>query len=320
MSGVCRFLSPGILIQVSIALWLMQVLSAGPCSAEDPSSSDLVRHFAIQSNSPASSIFNCAKEIGKYTEDHGVADELVKLGSSAIPAIETALDSIATRGRQSEFAFNADWLLYAYARIKGPAAHGRLLAMRNSPTLAFLQESLDHATATSLGLTSYISSSEEPVERGDCRGVIDPGDMLDQLIQAWERNDQVWVERSLGPNAKSALASWAEDRTWAQVRAELWPGKAEDRPSVGYRFTTPGWWLPSHEPVTVNDRSPVNPDIITTFADHSGHECGQYRLTFLKRTDRNQLPAYFVDNSDVSGLLRLIASCAKAEEAGTEWP
>jgi hypothetical protein len=298
-----------------IALPLMQLVSTGHCSAQNQSASDLVRHFAIQSASLASSassaVFSCTQEIAKYVEDRGVADALVKLGPSAMPDIDAALDSIVARGPQSEFAFNAEWLLNAYARIEGSAAYGRLHRMSNNPRLGFLQGSLDRSTAISLGLTSYVTSSEELAERGDCRGVIDPNDMLNQLILAWERNDRVWVERSLGTRAKSALASLMQGRTWEQARTELWLGKAEYCTSVGYRFTSLGWSSPSHQPVTVNDRSPVNPDINTTFADHSGRECGQFRVTFLKEPDQDQRPAYFINNSDVAGLLRLIASCAE---------
>lgn len=299
------------------ALLRFGFVAAGHCSAQNQSASDLVRHFAIQFASPASSassaVFSCTQEIAKYVEDRGVADALVKLGPSAMPDIGAALDSIVARGRESEFAFKAEWLLNAYARIEGSAAYGPLLRMSNNPTLGFLQVSLDRSIAISLGLTSYVTNSEELVERGDCRGVADPGDMLDQLVLAWERNDRSWIERSLGPGAQAALGSLTQGRIWRSVRAELWPSRSDRRIAVGYRFASSGWWSPPYEPITVDERKPVNPEIDTIFTDHSGRDCGRYRVSFIK-TNQAVEPAYLVNNSDLEGLLRLISSCAQPNE------
>src|SRR5262249_28332706 len=135
-------------------------------------------------------VFSC----GLWNADRAAAQSLAKFGTRAATEIEQALDSIERRGRSSEFAVSAGWLLIAYARIKGPAAFSRLREMRSNPGLRFLALSLDESAALSLGVTSYVSSFREPLPVTHCDRESDPRDGLDQFILAWERNDPSRLE------------------------------------------------------------------------------------------------------------------------------
>ena len=139
-----------------------------------------------------------------------------------------------------------------------------------------------------------------------------PRDVLDQFILAWERNDQQWVEASLGPNAKAALQSLLNGRTWAKMRAELWRGKSDGRVAVGYRFVDSGWWSEREQPLPINldARKPANPE--TLFTNSSGGECGRHSVRFLDADEGNHT-IYRVDNPDLGDLLHVISSCAGRE-------
>jgi hypothetical protein len=64
------------------------------------------------------------------------------------------LDSLEQQGEKSPFATNSEWLLYAYARLKGSDAGGRLTRMAENPALRFVENYLDEAVALSLHITS----------------------------------------------------------------------------------------------------------------------------------------------------------------------
>jgi|SRR5579863_1903270 len=299
------FLFPTWFKAVLLGLWM----ATCPIShAQEQPASELVGFFASRSDGPV--IFTCGRARVEDEKNRSVADALVKLGDSAIPDLEVAFDSIEERGRESAFGFNAGWLLEAYARIKGPAAFAGLQRMRSSQKTTFLQGGLDHSTALSLGLTSYVSSSGVLAEKANCNGSVGPRDLLDQFILAWERNDRQWVERSLSPGAKAALGSLLNGRTWDRMRAELWHGKSGDGFAVGYRFDASGWSSASREPITVAARNPVNPEIYTIFTNSAGRDCGSHLVMFLKTDEGDEL-TYPIDNSDLGGLLRLISYCAQ---------
>jgi len=272
----------------------------------------------IQSDGPV--IFGCGRQRAEDKKNRPVADALVKFGDSAVPDLEEAFNSIEERGQESPFAYNSEWLLEAYARIRRSAAYAPLQRMRRSPKLVFLQWALDHSAAVSLGLTSYVSSSGILADMANCNGIIEPRELLDQLVLAWERNDRQWVERSLTASAMAALSSLLNGRTWDRMRADLWHGKTGNEVAVGYRFDTPGWWSEPPRPIRLNERNPVNPEIDTTFTNSAGRDCGKFLVKFLK-TDEGSLPSYPIDNSDLRDLLRLIGYCADTSlPSGTSPP
>jgi hypothetical protein len=308
------------LLVVFVALLLAR---GGTGQTKQRSPGDLIRYLIYQSERPDREasllgLFSC----GHVEEDRAVAASLVKMGISAIPAIEEAIKSIDERGEQSEFAMNAVWLLDAYARIKGPAAQPRLRSLIGNPKLVFLQAGLGDSVALSLGLTSYVSEFKVPTNIVDCSRPLEPRHALNQLILAWERNDRPWLEASLGPAARTAMESLLKGRSWASMRAQFWDTKTAGGGAVGYRFAIPGRWSEPEETLEEEAEngdltpSPLNPEIETLFSNASGGDCGRLRIRFLQTQaggKRGPLP-YLVDNPDLGLLLRLIASCG--EHAG----
>jgi hypothetical protein len=260
--------------------------------------------------------FSC----GQLTPDLEAARSLVKLGVSAIPDVEHALDSIEGLGDGSEYAPGAGWLVDAYAEIVGPDAFMRLRRMLSNPKLAFLRLDLDGSIALSLNLTFYASGSRVPTRLFLCDRRGEPRDALNQLILAWRSNDIRWLQGSLGPRASVALNSLLEGRTWADMRAELWRGASGSEVAVGYRFEAPDWWSRPEDTLGrkrefVALAHPEDPDFETRFVNASGGDCGKIRVKFLA-TPKGAGPGYLmyvVDNSDFGELLRLIGSCAAGD-------
>jgi hypothetical protein len=140
-----------------------------------------------------------------------------------------------------------------------------------------------------------VSAVRAPIKTFDCDRD-KPQDILDQLILAWERDDRTWLEQQLGPNAAAALDSLLNGRTWADMRGQLWPGNSNPGAAVGYRFQGAG--------VRSGGAAPPGPpslEIDTLFKSAVGSDCGSYRVKFYT-------PNYLVDNQELEGLLRLIAS------------
>lgn len=293
------------------------VRDTGRCQVEAASAADIIRFLTYQSNRPGkqafmAGVFTC----GSSNEDRAAAKSLVRMGNAAIVELERALDSIEKSGQQSEFAPNAGWLLLAYSRIKGRAAYPRLKRMDDAPELLFLQNRIDSSIALSLSLTSYVSGSQVLARRFRCRPG-QPRDALDQFILAWLRNDRVWLQSSLGPAARSALDRQLERRTWAQMRAALWPSNPGRRMGLGYYLDAPSEWSEPEE--TLDDirgdggtEADYGVEFVARFRSSLAGECGSQNIVFLK-TDSPVRPGYLtylIDNSDIDKLLSLVASCA----------
>jgi len=92
---------------------------------------------------------------------------------------------------------------------------------------------------------------------------------------------------------------------------------ADDLVAVGYRFEIPGTWSEPAENLD-DKRSNYGPEselpsveMNAQFTDISGKSCGSYRIRFLKiATSKSDTQRYAIDNADVNGLLKVIASCA----------
>jgi len=239
-------------------------------------------------------------------EDRAAVKSLVSLGAKAIPAIEEAIGSLEKGGPQSGLGYNLAWLLYAYAKIKGPGAVDRLRSLANDPKFAPRQLVLDESVALALGLTSYVSSSRLPLLVLGCRSP-QPRDALDQMILAWERADRASLEDSLGPRAGVALESLLAGRPFASMWFGYWFRGPYGAHAVGYRFLISNGW--SEPELGFEGEEPVpedTPEIETRFADKSGVDCGAQRVRFA----RGGRAGYLVDDGDLGGLLGLVASCA----------
>jgi hypothetical protein len=162
-----------------------------------------------------------------------LARSLTEFGNSAIPDLERALASIGKQGRDSKYVRNAKWLLLAYARISKADGFLRLQSLTTVPGLGFLQNDLDDALALSLGLTSYVSDSRPLDEVVRCRPQ-EPRDAMDLLILSWERRDQNVLQASLGATSRAEFELLTQGRTWADLRAALWPGTSQHAIGIGY--------------------------------------------------------------------------------------
>jgi hypothetical protein len=333
------------------------VLLSASCAigqTEPRSASDLIQYLNYQSYRPdkhgvkadeTTGLFSCGPAAGEDRDDRALTRSMVRLGASAVPALEEALDSFETRGEKSEVAFKAGWLLLAYAGIHGPAAVPRLRRLYDKPGLVNYAFQLDRAVALALGLTSYVSplrsfhectvptqsttstgrapyvapSREIPLHNIRCDRGDEPKDALDRLILAWVTNDPESLEDGLGSRAKASLDQLLEGRTWTAMRADLWPSTAGKSVAMGYRFAPVGRWSEPDE--TLQDtRGPVtpegnyaNPEIETQLVNGSGANCGSLRVNFIQLprsrfTGRPQ--EYSVDNADLAELLRLIGACS----------
>lgn len=287
----------------------------------EDSPEELIGFLTYQSGRPGRTLVLAGiSGCGHFQEDRAAAKSLARLGVSAIPYVDPALDSIEKTGAGSEYAVGAEWLLDAYAEIAGPAAFVRLRKMASNPNLAFIRPRLDSAIALSLSLTSYVSGSRVPSRILRCSRRGEPRDALDQLILSWERDDCRWLQGSLGPRASAALDSLLQGRTWADMRADLWRDAPSHDVAVGYRFEAPDWWSRPEDTLGkereyVALAHPENPDFETRFKDASGGDCGKHRVKFLK-IPMGAGPGdlmYVVDNSDIEELLGLIGSCAAGD-------
>jgi hypothetical protein len=172
-----------------------------------------------------------------------------------------------------------------------------------------------------------------------CR-VPQPRDALDKLILAWERNDRHRLEEGLGPTGKAALSALLAEKTWAEFRAQFWPGRSDvaiaaldstTRPNeialpadpwpgdrntavaIGYRFEAPHPWSEPELAIEgFGTFSTQDPELETRFANRSGADCGTFRVRFVGSQSRllRGGSTYLVDNPDLGPLLRLIGACA----------
>ena len=300
-----------------VALVFIGVHHINGQTTEQPTS-DLIKRLTYQStDSLALGLFRCGRAFAADQENRIIADALVDRGTLALPDIERALSTIKKDGESSQFAYNSEWLLEVYARIRGRAAFPRLRAMTRIPRLGFLKSGISNAIAISLGLTSYVYASQPLGVPKMCSLVLEPADILNQLVLAWQKDNRQYLEASLAPRAKIALQSFMGNGTWESLRAQLWQGMPSDDVAVGFRFETSGWWSAREQPLQIHldTRIPSNPKINTVFTTKGGVECASEQVEFAQSGDIHI--SYLVNNSDITRLLRAIASCAaESDKAG----
>jgi hypothetical protein len=254
--------------------------------------------------------FGIAAEKGR-----AAAASLARSGQSAIPEIDAVLDAIEKKGPLSPSSDNANWLLYAYATIEGPAAFQRLQQLRGDPSFRFLDSAIDIASALALGQTSYVTSWRRKPSHDPCIAPT-PRDPLDQLVLAWENDDRVLLRKSLGPEAAAALNAVLGGRGWEVMRSQFWHVKTSEKTAVGYRFDSPAPWAepamtlsPSNPTITLSLQHGAKHELDTFFKDASGKDCGRFRLRLLDPQPTSG-PSYLIDNPDLDALLELISRCA----------
>ena len=175
---------------------------------------------------------------------------------------------------------------------------------------------LNRAVAIALGLTSCVSDS------GDRLVVLcmpdEPRDALDEFILGWKNDHPAWVEGNIGPAGQRALNLLLGDKTWAEVREDLWHKRPGGNQSVGYRFEVGGPWSKPDE--TLKEAEQFHPNVAdrdhmeieTTFTDRAGEGCGSLHIRFTKiKAPDTGWCAYRIDNPNLGEVVRLIASCAE---------
>jgi hypothetical protein len=280
----------------------LALVAAGFCWAQEKSPSDLIRLLATPTEDPFwSATFTCGSLYGDYERGRPLAKELADLGGSAIPDLESALDSVEAHGQRSAFAYRSGWLIMAYAKILGPAAFPRLRRMKNK--IEIDQDALQVGIAIALGLTSYVDARSLEATKMCLQN--DPRDGLDRLILAWQHNDVKAIEKSLGAEATSSLKA---------LHNELSTSKARPDAAVGYRFESSERWAQARE---VFDGAPYlglriadSIEVPTRFFNGTGAGCGVLTIRFAMNTNALLRPDYYVDNRNIDDLVHLIASCA----------
>jgi len=299
-----------------LALLLVSTVAGQP---QDRSPSHLIAFLNYESDDRRGKprTWSC----GEFRRNREAAKLLAKVGEAALPSIAGELDSIE-ESDEPERAAGAGWLLFAFAKIEGPAAYPRLRRMIGNPKFSFLGLALDSAIALSLGMTSYVSSLEAASPIIDCGGPGEPRRALNQLILGWEKNDRRWFEGSLGPRARASLRALLNGRTWGDIRKRLWDVRSSRGVAVGYQFEIAGRWSEPDETLEDRDYGELslieNPQINVVFKDRTGTDCGRHLVIFtqypmlLTRSGRQQEPSlpYVIDNSDLADILSLISSCA----------
>ncbi len=300
---------------ICISAFLLGVLpvrrARGQVPEQTPAS--LVRFLMYESRQPKNPMTDIGASCGideDGREDRKAVKALVEMENRAVPALEQAFKSM--EAGEKYLVPNAHWLFYAYAKIRGPVSFPRLWKMAGNPNLEKLQLTLDDSIALALDLTSYVSSYRNLVRVFRCR-VKQPRDGLDQLILAWEKDDRLWLETTLGPKARRALDSLLRETTWEDMRKKIWPTQSKTDVGVGYRFDISHIWSePQAFLEDYRDVSESEPAIDTRFMGRSGGACGHVRLKFVKAVA--SVPpgyqAYLVNNSNLEELLHLISACA----------
>jgi hypothetical protein len=282
--------------------------------AQGPTAGALVGSLSDKSGPRREPFFTCGSLVSEAAAGRSVASSLAKLGQLAVPPIEQALVRIEERGRQSGYADNAFWLLQAYAKVDGRAALSRLSAMISNPNLGFLRADLDAAAALALGSTSYVDSLRRP-------GVVicrhsEPRDALDEVVLAWQDDDQARLYAALGSEAKNALENAVSRTSWENLRAAFPRRRLGDAPvAVAYKFEASEAW--AQPPESLDDHrldassdAPVDFNVETIFKNASGDDCGRHRVQFVAPATLGAEGRYFVDSADIVELLGMIASCS----------
>jgi hypothetical protein len=198
----------------------LALVAAGFCWAQEKSPSDLIRLLATPTEDPFwSATFTCGSLYGDYERGRPLAKELADLGGSAIPDLESALDSVEAHGQRSAFAYRSGWLIMAYAKILGPAAFPRLRRMKNK--IEIDQDALQVGIAIALGLTSHV----------DARSLEATKDLPPERSPGWSRP----------PDSGMATSSLKA------LHNELSTSKARPDAAVGYRFESSERWAQARE-------------------------------------------------------------------------
>lgn len=322
MMFALRFSAPLVTVVVSAVGVLAP--NASLCQTRDQSATEIIRFLTgpVNPNGPPIVEVQPGNPLTRRAEpDRAAANALVALGSAAADDLDAALNRIEQETNEGHVVLRSKWLLFAYARIRGPAAHQRLQAMISNRRLQYFHGDLDRALAIAFGLTAYVSAarlypySPMPPE--------EPRHALDRLILAWMQNHRSQMEEVLGPKARLDLDSLLANQSWSALRIRVWGGPPEPDVAIGFRFEGSGDWSKPEETLDQGlhdrrffktwDQFPPDADLSTQFVDRAGNDCGGRReIRFVRVPGRpgNSPFKYVVDEVDLEGLLRAVSGCA----------
>ncbi len=263
----------------------------------------------------------CAISAGAFRERHR-AFELIAKGPAALPLLEEAMDQMED-GREYGMSCGIEWLLYAYARMRGPAAYPRLKHALTNQRSKYLHREIEVAIAVSLGLTSVITSLDQAValygigQQRDSFGFAMPQYSLDSLLLGFLTDSRESAAELLGPSAADAFHRWSAGRDWQSLRAEFLRGSSSAPYLIEYKLSLPEGMV-----------SPLQPDRLDFEFDEpsqrrlagtveffrGGTKCGSHRVEFADVSDpqpenRPRSWRFLLDNQDLEALLRSAGKC-----------
>ncbi len=284
----------------------------GNPSASQPLSPDYLVRFLLYDVGPPRGV----TVAGLIPEDRRAGIALAQMGPSALSHIERALTSIEREGRPNWQASGVEWLLYAYARIKGHEGYNRLRRMLGNSKLKPFVQQIERAMAVSLQVTSFRTSLhgsrvKDPLSGGMAQ------DALDQLILAWILGDQEAFEEVLSPRAKGAFTELLRSNSWNNLRQNFLYEGQDSIVCFGYRLPLFPGALRSLDPL-----QPYPAGAQLTYRSQQGEAqvevelfkedsfCGHVHI-FLTDTKDNSFwgQRVQVDNTDIEALLRYLRPC-----------
>jgi len=295
---------------------LLMVCCTGQSQTAD-SAEDIVRQMFAISNPSSEAIVGVAGcgESTDYSRLRNLERALVAYGTSALPAIENAIDALqrepAVRVRSGRAV---EWVLNAYAQIGKELAFRRIVQMIGDPDLASFRVELDRAAALSIGLTSYVSSLSASALAFHCGRGEEPRDSFSKMIYALERGDRLLLLSTLSPRTRSTL-----EKTLSSGDVGAFTGRSPNTrssTSIGYRFAISGQWAQPDETRVLGRAELIaafQSDVIeirTMLITKSGRDCGSHLVRFITLGNTKVgTQRYMIDSSDLPDLLRDINSC-----------
>ena len=296
--------------QLIVYICLIQFRGVGLAQAAPLSPVEIVRYLTYESDRPGLSLLmmglgGCHKDA--FDQDRSAAIALAESAGEALPAIDRILHAVESIDGKSPLYFGSEWLILAYAKIRGPLAIPRLQKMLWHPTLAPLRKSIEAAIALVLPSTSFVASMTVPGRVFRCQGVSGPRESLDQLIIAWQSNDIQALTAAIEPGTIGDTRRLLPGKTWSAARMR---GKTSN--GIAFRFETSAPWARPPETlergVTLQDQRAEEATISveTSFRTLSGGECGRLPLSFSRKPDGE----YLISGNTLPDLVRVLLQCS----------
>jgi hypothetical protein len=263
----------------------------------------------------------CAIDNFTFRSKHA-ALALIAMGDTARPYLERAVNDLEAGGSVNPCGI--EWLLYAYARVKGASGYERLSRMLERPQLSSHSRAIEIAMAGSMEFTSVISSRDkhghlygQTEQLGGLPPFVIPQQALDSIILGLLRAEEKLVHGALSQRAQQSLKRIVDTDGWSrQQRKRLAPDAQNSLLLVTYRLTLPNGIV-----------EPLRPDfrVSTNFQDrqldgtvefYTGRNiCASQRIRFIDLQGRVETRGYpdwkFVIDGDIDALLTSIGKCVQ---------